>query len=349
MDRALALWLPIPLIAGLACAPEPLPEPIRPVRSVVVGDASALEGRWWPGRAKATLEVDLGFEVSGQLQERAVDVGDEVKAGDILARLDARDYENSLARARAEELRAKAYYDRVAEAARTGAVAKQEVTDARARYDQASAQVRIRQKALDDTRMVAPFDGTVSQTFVDNFQNVRTKQPVIRLLDVSRIEMVINIPEGLINLVPYARNIRTRFDALPGALIPAEIKEIGNEASEATRTYPVTLIMDPAGVGVDLKPGMAGETTADIVLPEELRRDSVEVPASALFSADDAAAQQSFVWVVDETTSTVQRRQVTPLELTPRGGSLVEGLEPGTRIVTAGVHSLREGLEVRYE
>ena len=202
---------------------------------------------------------------------------------------------------------------------------------------------------MDDTRIVAPFEGTVSRTFVDNFQNVRSKQPVIRLLDVSRIEMVINIPEGLINLTPHVENIRVRFDALPGVEIPALVKEVGNEASEATRTYPVTLIMDPAAHGVDLKPGMAGEASGEVLEPEIAQAGQVEVPASALFSADDASAQQTFVWVVDADTGTVSRREVTTGELTARGGTLVQGLEPGMRVVTAGVHVLREGLEVRVE
>lgn len=80
---------------SLACADEPPPEPVRPVISVVVGGPSGFDGRWWPGRAKATQEVDLGFEVSGQLEERLVNVGDEVTAGDVMARLDPRDYRTS--------------------------------------------------------------------------------------------------------------------------------------------------------------------------------------------------------------------------------------------------------------
>jgi RND family efflux transporter MFP subunit len=334
---------------GLSCGEEPRPEPIRPVRSMAVGDEASFTARWWPGRAKATLEVDLGFEVSGQLIERSADVGDEVKAGTVMARLDARDYENALLRAKAERDRAKANYGRLAEAAKTGAVSRQELDDGRARYNQAEAQVAIRQKAVDDTRIVAPFDGIVSQTYVDNFQNVRVKQPVIRLLDVSRIEMVINIPEDRINLAPYIQEVRVRFDALPGVEIPATIREIGNEASEATRTYPVTLSMDPARQGAEVKPGMAGEATARVELPDELREVGIEVPQSALLAPDGAPAQETFVWVVDEETQTVHRRKVVPGQLTVRGGTLVQGLEPGERIVTAGVHSLREGQKVRIQ
>lgn len=339
------------LLAGFGCTEKP-PETEVPrlVRSIVVGDPAMVSDRWWPGRAKATQEVDLGFEVTGQLIERPVKVGDRVAAGTVMARLDPRDYENALLRAKAERDRARALYDRVAEAAKTGAVARQDVDDARARLNQAEAEVEIAQKAVDDTRIVAPFDGVVSHTFVDNFQNVRAKQPVIRFLDVSKIEMVINIPEAFINLAPYVVDLRVRFDALPGKELRATIKQVGGEASQATRTYPVTLIMDPVGQGALVKPGMAGEAAAGRVeVPDDLRRDGVEVPAAAIFSPDGAAPEDTFVWVLDEGTQTVSRRKVTTSELTERGGTVVQGLEPGERIVTGGVSYLREGQRVRLE
>ncbi|MDJ0851805.1 MAG: efflux RND transporter periplasmic adaptor subunit [Myxococcota bacterium] len=334
------------LLGALACAEERPPEPIRPVLSVVVGGPKGIDGRWWPGRAKATLEVDLGFEVSGQLIERSANVGDEVEAGTVMARLDPRDYENVLLRAKAERERAAALYERVEIAARTGAVSRQDLDDARARLDQAEAQVRIRQKAVDDCRIVAPFDGLVSATFVDNFQNVRVKQPVIRFLDVSKLEMIINIPENLINLSQHVKDISVRFDALPGVDIPARIKEIGREASEATRTFPLTLIFDAAAAGAKVQPGMAGEATGRVELPEDLREGGVEVPSAAVFTPVEEQSQASYVWIVDEESSTVSRRAVEPGAITLQGGTLVKGVEPGERVVTAGVHRLHEGQQV---
>lgn len=347
MARASVLFVGVAIGASLvACSEEPPPEPIRPVRSMLVANAAGFQGRWWPGRAKAALEVDLSFEVAGRMVERPVAVGDVVEAGQILARLDSRDFDNALARARAERDRAEAFYQRVARAVKTGAVSEQEFTDARARYDQAVATVEIRQKAVDDTRIVAPFDGTVSRTYMDNFTNVRVKQPVMRLLDVSRMEMIINIPEDRINFSEYVENIRVRCDALPNVEIPAEIREISNEASKATRTFPVTLSMDHGDVG--LQPGMACEATAELNLPDA-REGGVEVPASAIFSPDDAGPDVTYVWIVDEESGTVSRRQVLPRGMTLRGGTLVDGLEPGERIATAGVNRLREGQRVRVQ
>ncbi len=347
MTRRLAPIAVILLLPFLlpACGEEPPARRPRPVRSVVVGDAVAFQAQPLPGRAKATQEVDMAFEVSGQLVERPVNVGDRVEPGQILARLDPRDYQNSLDAAKAERDRAKAFYDRVAQAARTGAVSRQEVTDARARYDQSESVVNIRQKAVDDTYIVAPFVGTVSATYVDNFQNVRAKEPVIRLLDVSKMEMTVDVPEGSIGLAPYIKDVIVRFDALADREFHARIKEVSNEASRTTRTYPVTLIIDPPEDGAILA-GMAGTASPVVDLPEDLHSSGIEVPVSAVFSPPEESSQASYVWVLEGEPPTASRREVTVLDTTPRGVR-VQGLASGERIATAGVHYLREGQEAR--
>jgi RND family efflux transporter MFP subunit len=344
MTRTAALAL-VALLAAAGCEEAPAPEPIRPVRAIVVADPAGFQARPLPGRVKATQEVDLAFEVSGQLAERPVDVGDAVEQGRILARLDPRDYQNALDAARAARDRAKALRDRVAIAARTGAVSQQDLTDAQARLDETQAAVNIRQKAVDDTYIVAPFHGKVSETYVDNFQNVSAKQPVIRLLDVSTLEMMIDVPESSISLAPYVREVRIRFDAHPEREISASIKKIGNEASRTTRTYPVTLSFEPPA-DFEVLPGMAGEAKARIEVPADVRERGIEVPVGAVFSPADDPSQKSFVWVVAGEPVSVSRREVAVVERTPRG-VLVQGLQPGERIATAGVHSLREGQPVR--
>ena len=91
-------------------------------------------------------------------------------------------------------------------------MAQQDLTDAQARFEAAEANVNIRAKALEDSVLHAPFDGNVAMTFVENFQNVQAKQPVMRLLDHSRIEMVINIPESMISYAPLVERIEDDID-----------------------------------------------------------------------------------------------------------------------------------------
>ncbi len=332
------------LCGGLACGEEePPPEIVPPIVAMQVARSGAFDERWFPGRAKATREANIAFEVAGRLIERPVEVGDEVEKGQLLAKLDPRDFENSLKQARAALARAAAFRDRVAQAARSGAVSRQELTDAQAELKAAQAEVEIRAKALQDSELHAPFDGTASSVLVENFENVLAKQVITRILDTSKIEMVIDIPESSISNAPYVTAVRVRFAALPGREFPATVIEIGNEATEATRTYPVNLLIEQPEDGKIL-PGMAGEASATVELPEASKgSEGLEVRLSALVTDD---SQSSYVWVVDPETQTVSRRDVELADTTARG-IFVRGLERGEWVAVAPTWTLREGQKVR--
>ena len=126
--------------------------------------------------------------------------------------------------------------------------------------------------------------------------------------------------------------------------IAAEIKEIGTEASQTTRTYPVTLIMDQPE-DITILPGMAGKTIRGQVEGGPADLASVEIPVSATFTVESGS--QTFVWVIDEQSKTVSRREVKIGEFTDRGVQIMEGLEAGEWIAIAGVHYLQEGQQVR--
>ena len=346
MLRSATLAVTLALATPLAgCGDEAPPDPVRPVISMKVADAAGFGERTFPGRAKATAEINVAFEVPGRLIERPVDVGTVVQEGDLLARLDPRDYENALEAATAERNRSEALYERVAEARKSGAVSAQELSDAKAAFEAAEATVKIRQKAVDDTRVVAPFAGTIAATYVENFQNVRAKQQVMRLLDTTRIEMVVDIPESLISVAPHVEDLRVVFDAIPDREIPARIKELGTEASATTRTYPVTLIMDQPD-GVEVLAGMAGRASGTAQVPGDVEAEGVDIPVAAVFTPPDGDGESSYVWVIEEPALTVSRRQVEPGRISPQGVR-VQGLTPGERIAIAGVHYLREGQQVR--
>jgi RND family efflux transporter MFP subunit len=287
----------------------------------------------------------MAFEVPGRLIERQVDVGSKVDQGEVLARLDPRDFEADLASARANEAKDRADAERAVKLFEAEVMPAAQHEAFLRRLEVARAELRKAEKATEDTRLVAPFAGTVAATYIENFQNVQAKQPVLRLLDATSIELVINIPEARIHSVPYVRWVKVQFDVFPDHEIDARVKEVGNEASPTTRTYPITLIMEPPA-GVEIKPGMSGHAWAGIEFPEDLSRSGVEVAPSALFSQPATGAGRSFVWVIDEAALTVSAREVETLGASARG-VLVRGLAAGERIVTAGVNTLSEGEQVR--
>lgn len=319
---------------------EAAASPVRPVRTMRVAEAEVFRGRLWPGRAEAVQAVDMAFEVPGQMVERPIKVGDKVEKGQMLAKLDSRDFENEVRSAQAKLEQARAYLDRINQAAQTGAVAKQDVTDAQAQYDVADAGLSLKQKALADSQLVAPFAGRIAATYIENFQNVRQKQSIMRLLDMSEIEVKVDIPEQLISLVGKVRDIQVRFDAFPNNPVPATIKEVSSEASASTRTYPVTLVMTQPKE-FEILPGMTGQASGWADLGEATVK-GVQITASAVFEE----ANKHYVWVYDETTHKVSKQEVQPQDYNS-AGVIVQGLEANTVIVTAGAHYLQEGQTVR--
>jgi RND family efflux transporter MFP subunit len=382
----------------------------RPVRALKVGDLKYLQGREFPGRAQAKNEVDLSFQVSGPLVSLPVDVGTEVKKGDVVAAIDPRDFqaaldtnEGNLARARAnlaamekgarpeelEQLKAAveqaeaSYRQAYAEHERNtallpkGAVSKSEYDVTLARAQRSAGEVKSAREALniglkgareEDLEakrseikaleaavtnaknqleyavLKAPFDSTVAARYVDNFQTVQAKQPIVRLLDVSKIEVTIQVSENVISLVPRVKRAICRFDALPDKEFVGTITKVGSEASQTTRTYPVTIELDQPE-DVQILPGMAAIVRRHPDESEEAADGALIVPPAAVFTAPETG-KQAYVWVVDESSKQVTRRAVKTGQFTPVGIEVSEGLQRGEWVVTAGVFSLVEKQEV---
>lgn len=392
--------------------PEAQPEPIRQVRAVKVGDLKAVGGREFPGRARAKVEVELSFQVSGPLVSLPVDVGTVVKKGDLIAAIDPRDFQTDLDSAqgnldrakanllamergaRAEEIEqlkaalakaealheeAVAEHQRDARLIERGAVsqqdfdrslARQESTAANAKSAQEAlniglagarpedleakrseiraleAAVAISQNQLDDATLTAPFDGEIVARYVDNFQTVQAKQPIVRMVDLSEIEITVQVPESLIALVPQVKQVACRFDAIPDREFIGQVAKIGSEASQTTRTYPVTVRLDQPE-DVKILPGMAA-TVRNQPDDEQSAGNATTppiIPPRSVFT--DGDARSSNVWVVDAQTKKVSKRTVTTGNLTPVGLEVTEGLRPGEWVVTDGVNSLRPDQEVK--
>ncbi|MEM1164665.1 MAG: efflux RND transporter periplasmic adaptor subunit [Planctomycetota bacterium] len=350
------------VIAGCERETPPPVESVRPVRAIRVGDVQPLVSRSFPGRAQAAREVNLAFRVSGPLITFPIDVGDEIDAGALVARIDPRDFESDVRNAEGTLNRAKANLEQAnAELERdlniqrenAGAIAQATIDESReavavAKADLVALEATLKsaQDALEDTRLLAPFGGRVVATFVENFETVQAGTAIVRLLDTTRIEFVINLPEALIAVATDVTNIRVEFDAHPGVEVPAEISEIGTEASETTRTYPITLVMNQPP-GITILPGMAGRAAADPVRDGESMASDLVLPATALATPTESG--DASVWIIDPETNTVSQRPVTVRGLASTGYIISDGLERGEIVVTAGVSFLREGQPVKPE
>ncbi len=159
--------------------------------------------------------------------------------------------------------------------------------------------------------------------------------------------MVIQMPENLISRVSYIEDIQVTFDTFPDVTLSATIKEVSNEASQTTRTYPVTIIM-PQREDVTILPGMAGSVTGTLVMPgadEDL--EQLVIPIQAVFTPN--TEKQDHVWVIDEKSGNVQLRVVKTGQLVGYGIQVIDGIKAGEWVAIAGVHTLREGQKVRID
>lgn len=335
--------LSLSLLLGCDKAAPPAEPIVRPVKAVQVGQDTGMHGRNFPGRARATQEVNLAFDVPGSLIERPVNIGDEVEVGDLIARLNPKDFQANVKSAQARLRTSERNFDRAKELLTKKFISQAEYDRLESAVDVNESELAVAQKALADSVILAPFAGRISNLYVENFEAVQAKKVVARLLDSTQIEMVINLPETLISQVNSIEEIKVSFDTFPEHEFVATIKEVSNEASSTTRTYPVTLIF-PQPKEVNILPGMAGKAWAT---KRGLAEDSgagLMVPVAAVFTPETESS--SYVWVIDEASGQVSKTAVETGRITVRGVEVLSGLSEGQWVATAGVRSLHQGQQV---
>ena len=306
----------------------------------------------YTGEVHARYETDLAFRVAGRVQSRAVEVGTQVKAGQTIATLDPSDYALAATAAQAERVAAESEaklaqqdLQRYTELRAQNFIAQAELDRRQTAADAAQARVRqLRAEATRQgnqqayTRLSAPHAGVVTALFVEAGQVVAAGQPVAQLAKSGEREVNINVPENALDALRAARTFKIGLWSAPGVAYAGHLRELSPMADAASRTYRarVSILQPDAAV----KLGMTATVEVD-----GQATSSLSVPQSALFKISG----QPQVWVVGQKTGKVSARSVRLGELTGDRAAIVSGLTAGEWVVTAGVHKIAPGQQVRVQ
>ena len=332
------------------------PEVIRPVRYVTVEGSDAATQRTFSGVAKAGHESRLSFQVSGQVLSVPISVGDTVKKGQSIARMDSTDYALQLqnaqaaaAQSRAQERNAKATYERTQALYENQNASRQDLDADRTAYDSAKAglesanqQIRLRQRQLGYTHLKAPEPGTIATVDIEVNEYVQAGTLVATLLAGDQIEVSVSVPASIIRSVVRGAEAKARFNSLGGRVLKGTVTEVGVSSVGGATTFPVTVRLTE---GQDqVRAGMAADVT--FVFAAEGNGPKYSLPVSAV--GEDREGR--FVFKLEKTgdgLGVVHRSPVEVGELESNGIAISAGVEPGDLVVTAGVSRIYDGLEVR--
>lgn len=314
----------------------------RPIKLIDVGAANDESRLRFPAVIGAAKNSDLSFLVSGRVEDVLVTEAQDIQEGQVLARLETRDYENQVNSLEASFDIAEEEYQRALRLLEQDAIAKSVVEQRKAQRDVATAQLDSAKKALSDSVLTAPFTGVVAAISIRKTEAVSAGASAITIIDVSSLEATINLPASIVAQVPSREDqgALVMLDSAPEAPIQAVFKEANLVGDATSQTYRVTFTFNSPERLLVL-PGM----NATVFIQRTNNGDSgsaINVPLAAIQS--DASGE--FVWLLNEADMTVSRRQVAIEPGIGEYTAVSSGLKAGDRIVGAGGAYITEGAKV---
>jgi len=337
-------------LASCRRASDPPPPEIRPVRVIHIDQRANGDTINLTGTVQAQTEINQAFRIEGRVVERRVNVGDKVRPGQVIARLDPQNEESGLQSARAQLAAARAQLgeaqvnlDRMRELVSEDAVSRAQFEQANtlrqtagSAVESARSQVAIAESRLSFTRLVSDVSGVVTAVGAEPGEVVGAGRMIVEVAREGARDAVFDFPAAVKEGMPADPDISVMLTMDPKIVAVGNVREIAPRADSVTGTFRVRVRLTDAPAAMRL-----GSTVT-----AKMKRGSTAgyvVPASALMRSERQAA----VWVVDPKTSTVGMHVVDVKEFDPSRVVVASGLNPGDIVVTAGVQALRPGQKVR--
>jgi len=347
---SLLIMLSVALLSG--CGESSSPETVETIKNIVrpakllkIGQIKHNNLLNYPAVIEVSQQSQLAFQVGGKIEKVFVRDSDDVTQGDVLAQLDKRDYQSKLNVAKAQFDNAKVEYERAKQLIDTNVISRSELAKKKTEFEINNSQMISAQKALDDTTLRAPFTGNITNVLIEPQETVQVGASVITILSLEKLEAKINIPSSVILRAPKNPSQQPRafivLDAEPNLQIDAKFKELNLEADLNSQTYQVVFGFDAIN-NLNILPGMSATLWLEPPTNEKAS-SSIDIPLTAIGTLGDA----TFVWVVDEKTMQVSKRNVVLKPGIGESLEVISGLSVDETIVAAGISALANGNKVR--
>lgn len=305
-----------------------------PVKVISVGTLSGTGIRTYVGTVSPAKSAVISSTYPGTVTVVHVSQGDFVRKGELIAEIYSQSIVSSREMAHATLKQAEDGYARLSQVHGSGSVADVKMVEIETQLSKARAAAEAADKALEDCRIKAPFDGVIGETFIEQGVEVTAAAPVARLLDISSVEINFQVPENEISSIGKGSTFTVTVPAAGDMEFQASFKSKGIVASPFSHSYSCTAV--PGGHASGLMPGMvckistAGGETAGIVIPASVIRTDME---------------GRYVWIAEG--QTVEKRYVTTGGFAGKGVIILEGLSEGDLVISEGIQKVSSGMKVR--
>lgn len=284
---------------------------------------------------------ELSFRVGGPIDRFDVYAGNHYKRGHIIAEIDPRDFNIRKERAEAVYNQAKAEFERIGVLYDKNNISASAYEKVKADYTTAKMAFQTAANELEDTKLIAPFDGYIGDVYIEKYQDVKATQPVVSLVDIDQLKIEVYVTQDIAFNSGEIKNINLSFDANPGEIYTARVVEISRSTTKNNLSYLLTALL-PNKDG-KLLAGMSGKVFFDItgasVAPV------VTVPQTAICHRP---SEGDYVWVVNTTNGQVSQRKITFGGLLQNGVVAVSGeIKAGETVAVSGLRFLSEGIQVK--
>jgi RND family efflux transporter MFP subunit len=325
-------------------------EVIRPIKVVEIAKADTTRALDYSGSVRARTDMNLGFRINGKIVDRRVDIGQRVKPGDVLARIDSTDYELAVKRAEAT-LESAQKQVQTADLTRNRAqqlfdknvAPKSQLEQAQLGYDQAVTTRDSAKSALDEAKnqvaysdLKSDLSGIVTAVSADVGQVVGSGTPVLTVAVDGEKEVQIAVPEMDIAHFSTGKAVKARFWSDDALVLDGTVREVSGSADTQSRTFSVR-------VRLPNDPRVLLGMTANVAASAENTQPFVSIPLSALAEKDG----QKVVWLVDRQAGTVHSQTVKIADFSDDGVRIADGLKAGQTVVAAGTQFMTENLKVK--